>query len=372
MRRALCCVTLGIALGAGPLAGWTAGEPVPPPPAAGATFEGEIDVSLLQMVVRVVDTWGNPILGLQPEDFRVRVGKLEVPVVGLDWISPAEPRSEEGEAAATGPPVLPTMPTDRAAEPTSDRAPAPPAGRLVVVFVQADLQPVRISGQMRLRPHTRELLATLHPGDRVAVVSFDSHLKLWQDFAEDLEATLDAIDVAMLWSVERPVAPAEPHSLARHFDRAAARAAASPERALELVGRALAALPGEKTMLFLGWGIGRFGSSGLRMTPAYGPAVRALRAARTSVFVLDVTSADAHSLAGGLEGVAAATGGAYFSTYRLPALATRTVARAISGYYLLTLDHASFAEEEGRVRVELRGKRGTVLARPVGLYAPPS
>ena len=42
-------------------------------------------------------------------------------------------------------------------------------GRLVVVFVQADLQPSRISGQLRLRPHTEELLASLPPHDKVAV-----------------------------------------------------------------------------------------------------------------------------------------------------------------------------------------------------------
>jgi hypothetical protein len=47
---------------------------------------------------------------------------------------------------------------------------------MVVFFVQADLNPTRISGQLRLRPHTRGLLDTLPSADRVAVVSYDSHL----------------------------------------------------------------------------------------------------------------------------------------------------------------------------------------------------
>ena len=70
--------------------------------------------------------------------------------------------------------------------------------------------------------------------------------------------------------------------------------------------------------------------------------------------------------------VAGATGGAYYSTYRLPALATRTLAQAISGYYVLTLDHGALGDHQGKVKVELRDKSGTVLARPLGLYTPPS
>lgn len=306
--------------------------------------------------MRVVDLGGSPILGLAREDLRVRVGKREVPVVGLDWIAPGG--------------------ADQAAEPTSQivqgwidgtvGATAAPEGRLVVVFVQADLNPARISGQMRLRPHTRKLLASLHPRDRVAVVSFDSHMKLWQDFSPDLEATHAAIDRAMIFSHEIEVARAQPYSLVEHFARAAASDAASPERALELLGKALEPLPGEKTVIYLGWGLGRFDGGGVHMTPAYEPAVQALRAARAAVFVLDVTSADAHSLEVGLQNVAEATGGLYFSTFRLPQVATTILAKAISGYYVLTVDREQIAAEEGRVRIDLRRRNGTVLARPMG------
>ncbi len=315
------------------------------------TFEGEIDVALSTMVIRVVDSWGQPILGLKPEDLRVRVGKQEVPVVALDWISDnaiLDPPSEDD-------------PTELRLEPV------PVPGRLVVIFVQADLNPTRISGQLRLRRYTRELLGTLHAHDRVAVVSFDSHLKLWQDFEQDMDATHEAIDQAMFYSREPDVAVSEPFSLARHFDFAAAREAASPERALELMARALEPLPGEKTVIFLGWGIGRFGSTGVRMTPDYRPAVSALADAHASVFVLDVTSADYHSLEVGLEGVAEATGGVYFKTFRLPGLATRILARTISGYYVLTLDRGALEDKDGQVRVDLRRRNGTVLARPVAV-----
>jgi VWFA-related protein len=340
--------------------GWNAPDPPLPAPGSAATdqqpYEESIDVALATLVVRVFDSWGNPILGLAPGDFRVRVGGRDVAVVALDWIG-----------------TTPATPTVRDAPPrveADDVLTPPPPGRLVVVFVQADLNPTRISGQMRLRPFTRELLGTLHGDDRVAVVSYDSHLKLWQDFGDDPAATHAAIDEAMLYSPEHAVRRGEPLSLARYLDRDAARDAASPERALELVGRALAPLPGEKTLIVLGWGIGRFDASGVHMTPGYAPAVRALHAANAAVFVLDVTSADAHSLETGLEDIAAATGGAYYSTFRLPEIATTTLARAISGYYVLTLDRGALGDAEvGRLHVDLRKRTGTVLARPVA--APP-
>lgn len=355
MFRGAACLAVGGLLLAGSALGAADRGSVPAqenPPEK--TFEGAIDVALSTMVIRVVDSWGQPILGLKPEDLRVRVGKKEVPVVALDWIS-----ADDVQVIRT------QQPEDDSTELRLEPIPAP--GRLVVIFVQADLNPTRISGQLRLRRYTRELLGTLHAHDRVAVVSFDSHLKLWQDFAQDMDATHEAIDQAMFYSREPEIAVSKPFSLARHFDFAAAREAASPERALELMARALEPLPGEKTVIFLGWGIGRFGSTGVRMTPDYRPAVKALSDAHAAVFVLDVTSADYHSLEVGLEGVAEATGGVYFKTFRLPGLATKTLARTISGYYVLTLDRGALEDREGKVRIDLRQKNGTVLARPAAV-----
>ncbi len=331
---------------------------------AATSFSGEIDVSMVTVVVRAVDTWGRPLLGLKPEDFRVRVGKREIPVAGLDW-------EGEGAAEVAVPPVPQAQPVP-APEAGNPAAPAPPsAGKLVVFFVQADLTPIRISGQLRMRPFTRQLLETLQLGDRAAVVSYDSHLKFWQDFTADRDAIHAALDQAMLYSEEpgaAEIAPGDPVSLAEHFDRANALAAASPERALEVVGRAMEPLHGEKTMIFLGYGLGRFSTDRVRMTPAYKPAVRALRAAHASVFVLDTTSADSHSLEVGLEGIAEATGGMYLKTFRLPGQATEILAKTISGHYVLTLDRASLEGKADGVEITLRdGNRGTVLARPVVL-----
>jgi VWFA-related protein len=373
-----------LALSCLPLAGLSYARAVAPQPGPAATaaassaptprFGDEIAVQLVTVVVRVVDGAGNPVLGLTPGDFQVRVGRREVPVAAVDWVA-------GGEAAAAGqaspdaqhPPEAADEPAAPApaAQPAAPAPPAatPPPGKLVVIFVQADSNaPSRTRGHLHTLPFTRELLAALGPEDNVAVVGFDSHLKLWQDFTRDREPVPEAIYQAIRFG-GRPPEPAAGGipSLARHFDFDAARRAASPERALQVTAEALAALPGEKVLVFLAWGLGNFGSMGTHMTPAFAPAVRALLAARTTVFVLDVTEADAHDLEIGLQGIAEATGGTYDKTYVFPALAVRQLARTISGYYVLTLDAAALPKRGGEVAVELHGRKGNVLLRPMTL-----
>lgn len=339
-------------------------EPLPPlPPVPDTTFEDEITVSLSTVVVRAVDTWGRPILDLGPNDFRALVGGEEVPVLAVDWVTSSEP----AEA-----PALTSETAETAGEPEAVLAPEVAAareGKLVVFFVQADLEKSRISGHMRLRPHLHQMLGTLAPEDLAAVVSYDSHLKLRLDFTRDLDAVRAALDRSMIFGEEPEVVVSEPVSLARRFDAAAGRRAASPERALEVTAKAVKSLPGEKTMIYVGWGLGRFGGGGVKMTPAFAPAMRALKAARMAVFVLDVTSADSHDLGAGLQIAAETTGGLYLSTFRLPSLATEILSRTISGHYVLTLDSDRLPEGAmGALRIELRDRhRGSVLARPISV-----
>lgn len=315
-------------------------------------FGEEITVSLISMTVRAVDGRGRPITGLRPEDFRVRVGKKEVPVVGVDWFSSGEP------APAIAVPGVPAAPIP---EPR-------PAGKLVVFWVQADFEPSRVSGQLRLWPYIDEFIRTLHPADRMAVISYDSHLHLRQDFTRDLEAVHAAVYRGMLHGDSETGAGSGDLSLAGSFNVEAANDAASPERALEVTAEALADLPGEKIIVYLGWGLGRFGSFGVQMTPAFYPAVRALRRADIPVFVLDVTSADYHSLEVGLEAMAHATGGTYQKTHVLTGLATDFLAQAISGHYVLTIDPDTVPARGGPVTVELRDrKKGSVITRPLTL-----
>jgi VWFA-related protein len=338
-------------------------QAAPPPPPQDTEFKDEIDVRLSTIVLRVVNDHGEPIRGLGPRDFRVRIGRQEVPVVAVDWIA-------AGEAAPAPPPTAPALTGASAAPappPATSSAGSPPLpGRLVVVFVQADNNSsVRTRGHLKTLPYARKFLAALAPEDRVAVVSFDSHLKLWRDFTTDRDAAYAGIDRAIRFgATPSPVEPGEPPSLARAFDTEKALDIAAPEWGLEATATALKPLAGEKILIFLGWGLGRFGGGGTTMTPGFAPAVRALARAHTSVFVLDVTDADAHDLAAGLEAVADETGGTYAKTNELPDVAVRELLRAISGYYVLTLDPDRLpAGKRGELRIDLRKRRGTVLVR---------
>lgn len=367
--------------GASRVSGWADGPPQQVP-AAGDTqarFGEIVEVQLYSLTLRVVDGSDTPVRGLAAEDFRATLDGKEIPVLAADWFS-----SESSTAAAEAgagvaeaiPQVIPgTSPEVTAAAPPPEpgRLPGEPAdpeeGQLYVVFVQADVNsPTRTWGHLANLPYARDLLDTLQPDDRVAVVSFDSHLKLWQDFTGDRAAAFRAIGRAIRFGATPEPAPARRTalSLARHFDAGAARAAASPERALEVVGRALTPLPGEKVLVYIGWGLGNYiGGVGIKMTRDYGPAVEALEEGRATVFVLDITRAASHDLEFGLKQVAESTGGTYAKTVDFPAQAAGKLARVISGHYVLSFD-VERLRSGGRLSVEVRNRKGArVLHRPI-------
>ena len=324
-------------------------------------FQEEITVSLFSIVARIVDSRGEPLLDLEPQDLIAQVGEQEVPILSLDWSSPHQPEIEI-------PPLelAETQALARAGELTLDPGVTPVPGRLVVLFLQIDLEPSRVAGHLKLLPDVEDLLQSLHPNDLVAIVSFDSHLKLWHDFSRDRAATFATLKKAIGYGT--PLARASRHvSLLATLDGRAARDAASPERALQVTAEALLSLPGEKDLVYLGWGLGRYGAGGVRMTPDYEPAVRALDAAQATVFVLDVSQVDNHSLEVGLKSVAAHTGGTYARTFHFASQAVQRLARTLGGHYVVNIDRSLLPEARGRLKLQLRDKKGQVLFKPLTL-----
>ncbi len=318
------------------------GEPGEPP-----TFTDRVDVTLASIAVRVLARGsGETLRGLGASDFRLLVGRREIPIEGVEWVSSHEPFADDATLdalAAVG--IEPPSP-----------------GKLVVFFVQADLKPSRMIGQMRTLPEAKRFLDTLGLEDRVAVVSFDSHLKLRQDFTLERERVRAAFDQAMLVGPEPWIRPGREPSLARHLDFAAARDAAVPESGLAVTARALEPLPGEKVVVFVGWGLGRFGQLGVEMIPEYQEALDALARAKATVFALDVTDADYHSLEVGLKQIATDTGGKYLKTTYHPKAAVNRLADLVSGFYRVTFEPPADAGGE-RIRIELRnGRLGEVVA----------
>jgi hypothetical protein len=132
------------------------------------------------------------------------------------------------------------------------------------------------------------------------------------------------------------------------------------------VGEALARFQGAKSLVLLGYGMGEYSAAiGTYEAPAYGGALGALRAARVAVFALDVTQADQHDLAFGLQSVAEDTGGIYAKTFPNPGGAFRRIAGVLEGHYVLALEKPPLRPGRHQIHVELvPPAHGTVLVKP--------
>ena len=310
-------------------------------------FVERVDVSRVLIDARVLDDKGHALPGLGPADFKVTIDGDPVRVESVEWIE-----GREGEGGVTVP--------DADEEAGSRQS----AGRVIVLLVQKDLEPKRVVGLMVMLQMIEPLLQQLRPADRVAVLSFDSHLKVWTDFTSDVDRVRSVLKDVLLHR-PGPVTASQGESLLARLDLRSAKRARSFEDGLRMIGEALEPLPGAKSVVLLGYGFGRFNPStlGVTLMDGYDEARAALQQARASVFTLNVTQANYNSLQAGLQSVAAATGGFYASTYEFPALALDRVVHALQGHYVLFVDKPSTKAGEHRIEVRLKDRDGTVFAR---------
>jgi VWFA-related protein len=304
---------------------------------------------------RIVDTHGRELRGLGPRDLRVEIDGRPARLESVEWISEAAPRLIS--PLAPGPPAASGRP-----ETTAPRVATP--GRLVVFLFQKDFfEKGRLKGLIHMKEYAVEFARTLTPRDRAAVLSFDSRLRLHLDFTNDRARLEDALRHAILRDEPAQVPPGPEPTLAGRLDPQAARRAATPEKALAVLGEALETLPGAKSLVFLCWGLGRLQGGVVQMEADYPEARSALERSRTAVFALDVSNADSHSLEVGLQQVAADTGGFYARTLHSPGVAIDRLSGAMSGHYVLALERPAGPSGSHRVAVNLVRRKGTVLAR---------
>jgi len=315
-------------------------------------FVERVDVSRVLIDARVLDDRGHAVLDLGPEDFTVDIDGDAVRVESVEWI-------EGGERDVKD--VL----ADTDDEGARTHAARPSEGRLIVVLVQKDLEPKRVTGLMVMLKVIEPLLQQIRPTDRVALLSFDSRLRIWTDFTNDVEHVRSLLQKHLLMRLPPPVIASEGPSLVARLDLDSRKRTDDFERSLQMIGEALEPLPGAKSVVLLGYGFGRFDPRtwGATMMPSYDDARTALQQARASVFSLNVTQANFNSLQVGLQNVSAATGGFYASTYEFPALAMERVVHALRGYYVLFVDKPGTKAGQHRIDVHLTRRDGTVFAR---------
>jgi VWFA-related protein len=364
MARAAVEITIALGAFGADLAAQETLPPLPQRPRArppveerAGTFREEARVERVVIDAHVTDNDGEPIRDLGVADFTLEVDGKRVPIESVEWIpagTSEAPAPVAGEIAWTDSPTLdaPVL--------------AYPPGRLIVLFYQTDHEPVRALGFLRMVAHADRLLRTFLPTDRIAVASFDSHLKLRLDFTDDISKVRSAMIECLRTAEPARLPPGPFPSLARHFDYEAALDASTPERGLDLVAQALEPIPGGKSMLYFGWGLGTVG--GLtgpvpREKRDYRRALSSLSAARVNIFTLDVTDADYHTLEYRLEAVADATGGTYQKTHLFPNAAIDRVTRAISGRYVIVFVKPSLRRGGHEVELTLANRKGNVSAR---------
>ena len=320
-----------------------------------AQVQEQITVERIIVDARVTDDHGNVILNLKPSDFRVKVdGKLAT-VESVDWIPETEAGRELVDAAKPQGAVNQTM-----------NEPAPD-GRLFVFLFQTDFArtPSRVTGEMKIVLQANDYTDFLEPGDRVAVLSHDSHLKFHLDFTDDKRQIRSAMERA-LGTDEPPRPPKVPlPSLSRYLPAETLKKETNNiGEALILIANALRPIPGPKTLVFFSWGMGNFTPTGITNVSNYAIARYALQESRVTVFSIDFTQADYHSLEMGLGQVARDTGGFYAKTYNFPTQPVERLKGTLAGHYELEVKKPDIRTRGAHeIAVETTRRGAVVMAR---------
>jgi VWFA-related protein len=320
-----------------------------------AQLQEQITVERILVDARVTDDHGNPITGLKADDFHVRIDGKPARVESAEWIPETAAARELASIDAAIADVNTTL--DQPA----------PHGRLLIFFYQTDFarNASRVGGQMQTVVNADDWLDWLDPEDRVAVFSFDSHLKFRLDFTNNKDHIKDAMKQALYTDDPPPPRTVPMPALAKRLDPPEMRKAGTPEAALIILANALRQIPGPKSIIFFSWGLGRLTPMGVRMEAKYVPARQALESARASVFSIDFTQADCHSLEVGLGKVADDTGGFYAKTFHFPKIAVERLQKTLAGHYELEVRKPD-TKVRGTHSIEVdvpSQRRATVLAR---------
>jgi hypothetical protein len=325
-----------------------------------SSYSETISVVRYIIDVRVTDAGGNAFSQLSAGDFVVTVAGKAAVVESAMWIG-------ENERALALPDSV-DLPEASATE---------PRGRLVVFYVNSDFgrNVQRIKGQMKFNgDFVERVFAMLEPDDRVAVLSFDSHLKLRCDFTSDHGAALEAVRRSIaIEAVPLPEPAAAGLSLARHLDAGEMKKAARVEEGLLLIARALRYVDGVKLMIMSSWGLGdrSFLRNGTVTLPReWNEAVGILR--RDHVPVVSVLTGLGGQLSVGVAQTARMTGGVFASAVSdFPSQSLTRIEGFLSGFYELTLRlEEPLDSGEHSIDVVVNDRKLRVTAAPLVVVDP--
>lgn len=326
--------------------------------------EESLTVGRVVFEVRAVDRFGQPLEGLKGENFQLKIGGRAVPILDCEWVDRRIP-VQRAVVDENWKPELEKVETEFIDE--MGPLPGEPGHgkeKFTVVFYQGSINPVRMSGMVRSRLFARQVVESLPADGYTAVFSFHSHLQLKCDFTKEPAMLEDALWEAIESDPEVVFYAGNYPTLTPHFSEERGREVADIETAFLEIARTLRNFNGIKNMIFVGWGVGSWSpQSGMMYNSTYYRAVEELIEADVSVFSLDLTMADYHSLAEGMAKLSGQTGGAYWSLYRWPDKAVKMINGTLAGYYSLTYEHPTDLRKNAKYRLTLKDTKGYLVVR---------
>lgn len=313
-------------------------------------FDEHVQVRNYLLEVRAYDDKGNQIKDLTRDDWRLIRRYDELKVISSEWVDLINPQPEIPD----GEPFPDTLPIHKGSA----------GGRLIVFYFQGE-SGFANRGYMRVTRAFKELVENLDPRDRVAVFSFDNHLKMQCDFTPDRSVAVDALERAANRKPTPEIRPVEGPSVARHFDFEKAKTVYASDIALKVIADALQPLKGPKTMVFVGWGLGvpRYNDHVI-MPRRYEKSKESMQKANLTVFSFGYHPSHHTSTLGGLRRLAWDTGGEFLSSLD-------DLVDSMEGYHLLVVE-ATKPLQEQKFKIRLRNQSATVTYRMATIEEPPA
>lgn len=300
-------------------------------------FGDEIEIQEVLLDVVVTDGDGSVIVGLDKDDFVVEENGSAVEIQSLSFYSNRVFRGPVAEVSETSPPAAPdpryfvllyyrpAIATDRD---INLRARLPEAGRQTASWI----------------------FDSLLPNDHLAVLSYDSRLKVAHDFSHDAERLEYAIHQATTgklpkkrWPSRTEDAPPE-ISLAELAESEEAKG--DLFEATAALARSLRRIEGRKILILFGPNFPSQDTN--RRRAAYETMVRDLNDNNIAVYSIDVAGQGRYPTPGRL---ALATGGDYLYNTKDFVTPLRAIQQENNGYYLLSYRSSHPAGASGFQRI---------------------
>lgn len=315
-------------------------------------FGEKITVNEVLLDVLVTDKKGNVIVGLEPSDFVVKENGKPVELTGLTFYSDRRLLGSPQALAKEGVKV--------------DQV---PEDRFFILFFDdqknaATEAPELLSRQVEAGQRAKDwVLKSRQPADWVAVVSWDSKLKVQQDFTRDGRALAEAIGDAMKakdregnWPsrIKEDAGPSLYAALPKGNDLR--DKTTTIYDALRVLGDAAGKIRGRKNLIFFTTGFGQLNSFG-QYTPDnryYPGMVQTLNDNNIAVYTLDLVPAGTiHPLSNAMTQLSSDTGGQYYTNFSTFLTPLKEIGAENSGYYLLSYRSEQPAGKKGFQEVDV-------------------